>query len=266
MLLEIGRARSATPRRATAGFTLIELLVVIAIIAILAAILFPVFAQAREKARQTACLSNMKQISLAMTMYVQDYDETYVTAVVGGDIWGGKVQPNAYSWAQAIQPYVKNAGVFVCPSEVTAPCVYQWFDPANGAPPNRDVVRSYYPAIQYRDAKGATAANAEVKPYSKGLAVITDYQTGTPLAAIGRPSDTLWLLEAASNQPFNNKGQNIASHGVLMQQRYGFTRIGAWHLGRANYTFADGHVKSFRPEQTVNLNDWTQDMWLADRP
>jgi len=91
------------------GFTLIELLVVIAIIAILAAILFPVFARAREKARQTSCLSNLKQLGLGMLMYVQDYDERFTVERV--------VQPwYARPWYQAIAPYVKNAQIFVCPS------------------------------------------------------------------------------------------------------------------------------------------------------
>lgn len=88
------------------GFTLIELLVVIAIIAILAAILFPVFAQAREKARQTACLSNQKQIGLAMLMYAQDYDN-YMPVY----IW-----PNSYIVATRLEPYIKNAQLFKCPS------------------------------------------------------------------------------------------------------------------------------------------------------
>jgi prepilin-type N-terminal cleavage/methylation domain-containing protein/prepilin-type processing-associated H-X9-DG protein len=88
------------------GFTLIELLVVIAIIAILAAILFPVFARAREKARQTSCLSNLKQLGLAALMYTEDYDETSVAArMYGGDWWGGM-----------LEPYVKNEQVFSCPS------------------------------------------------------------------------------------------------------------------------------------------------------
>src|SRR5687767_10639650 len=85
------------------GFTLIELLVVIAIIALLAAILFPVFAQARDKARQSSCLSNTRQIGSALMMYGQDYDE-------GLPAWG------EYRWHVPLKPYVKNLQVFVCPS------------------------------------------------------------------------------------------------------------------------------------------------------
>ncbi len=98
------------------GFTLIELLVVIAIIAILAAILFPVFARAREKARQTSCLSNVKQLSLAFQMYVQDYDERlgrYCSWLVGSS-WN---TPNdKTNLNKGIEPYVKNTQCFICPS------------------------------------------------------------------------------------------------------------------------------------------------------
>jgi prepilin-type N-terminal cleavage/methylation domain-containing protein/prepilin-type processing-associated H-X9-DG protein len=91
------------------GFTLIELLVVIAIIAILAAILFPVFAKAREKARQTSCLANVKQLCLAELMYAQDYDERFS---------GLFMQPSSgpYWWTDMIQPYIKNTQIFQCPS------------------------------------------------------------------------------------------------------------------------------------------------------
>src|SRR5690348_3717227 len=102
MLLPSERA----PRR---GFTLIELLVVIAIIAILAAILFPVFAQAREKARQTGCLSNLRQIGTAAQMYAQDDDERLPGTELGeGD--------GEYHWLEMLAPYTKNRGLFTCPS------------------------------------------------------------------------------------------------------------------------------------------------------
>src|SRR5712671_3091395 len=91
------------------GFTLIELLVVIAIIAILAAILFPVFAAARERARLTACLSNMRQLGSALTMYVQDYDETYPYIRFHGDT--ADKGRRTYVWKNAIAPYLKSIDV-----------------------------------------------------------------------------------------------------------------------------------------------------------
>jgi prepilin-type N-terminal cleavage/methylation domain-containing protein/prepilin-type processing-associated H-X9-DG protein len=114
--------------RSRHGFTLIELLVVIAIIAILAAILFPVFAKAREKARQTSCLSNVKQMGLAAKMYVQDYDEMYPFAAnlesgfADADKWYGTVK---------LQPYIKNQGILLCPSmprftQYNTLCTYSW--------------------------------------------------------------------------------------------------------------------------------------------
>jgi prepilin-type N-terminal cleavage/methylation domain-containing protein len=95
------------------GFTLIELLVVIAIIAILAAILFPVFARARESARKTQCLSNMKQLGNAIMMYTNDYDE-YFPEMASGGCWGRAGIANAL-WSRQIYPYVKNKGVFELP-------------------------------------------------------------------------------------------------------------------------------------------------------
>ena len=118
------RRRSNTSR---CGFTLIELLVVIAIIAILAAILFPVFAQAREKARAISCLSNMKQINLGWQMYMQDYDETWIfrvgrNAIGKGDAcawrWVCGADRPLFNWWDVVQPYTRNNQIVACPSGV----------------------------------------------------------------------------------------------------------------------------------------------------
>src|SRR5439155_320374 len=107
--------KAMTSLRRGRGFTLIELLVVIAIIAILAAILFPVFAQARDKARSAACLSNLQQIGKALMMYAQDYDEKTTWFWNSGAAAAGK-DPLAGYWYQLLLPYTKNAQVFICPS------------------------------------------------------------------------------------------------------------------------------------------------------
>ncbi len=108
-------------RNAAGGFTLIELLVVIAIIAILAAILFPVFARAREKARQASCSSNAKQLMLGALMYMQDYDETGVMFAYGNDTTDvdgdGDTGEHAMIWFLALQPYINNTQIGVCPSD-----------------------------------------------------------------------------------------------------------------------------------------------------
>lgn len=108
-------------KHSRSGFTLIELLVVIAIIAILAAILFPVFAQAREKARAISCISNLKQIGLAFLMYTQDYDETFPNAAVGPSDDGGCAPKLSWynaggGWTTLVNPYIKAGGIYRCPS------------------------------------------------------------------------------------------------------------------------------------------------------
>src|SRR5947207_1538939 len=103
------KRQSSRRRSGAAGFTLIELLVVIAIIAVLSAILFPVFAQAREKARQSSCASNMRQMSLAVQMYTQDYDERLPLAATA-------TATSFLNWHDLADPYVKNIQIWICPS------------------------------------------------------------------------------------------------------------------------------------------------------
>ena len=161
------------------AFTLIELLVVIAIIAILAAILFPVFAQAREKARQAACLSNMRQLSNAVMMYVQDYDESYpMTANYNT----GAFTPTI--WPEMIQPYVKNEGIYKCPSAVQPGYPANWA--ARGF-----ASMGMNAQLAYRDP--STAANATEA-----------FTTTLGLASVDEPARS--LITDTANAPFNPNG------------------------------------------------------------
>ena len=187
------------------GFTLIELLVVIAIIAILAAILFPVFARAREKARQTSCLSNQKQLGLAWSMYVQDYSENvppYAIRLVDDDGVGYGWGPR---WYELIEPYVMNEQIFACPSD-------------GGA------IRSYA-------YNGYFLVNSQ---WIMGFAAPYAAQT---LADIERPSEMIVLGESQQNQFF----LYLPSHMNVdtLNWRFTFNR----HNGGCNYSFADGHAK-----------------------
>jgi prepilin-type N-terminal cleavage/methylation domain-containing protein len=179
-----------TRRRSASAFTLIELLVVIAIIAILAAILFPVFAQARAKARQASCTSNVKQLSLSFMMYVQDYDESYPFWAWGQSYYAGTPTPENFTsiWFNAIYPYVKNAGVYACPSAndhstITQNKMWAWTN-------NTDLTLDHIdPALV-----NATINYGMSEPLEQGSA-FGNYGSPTTLAALPKPADTLMIAD-----------------------------------------------------------------------
>jgi len=197
------------------GFTLIELLVVIAIIAILAAILFPVFARAREKARQASCQSNLKQFGVAAAMYSQDYDETCVS--VYADVTaGGGFDTDDYSWRVALMPYVRNAQLFQCAS-------YRPADKFNGSGPDVGL-------------NGGYAMNT------------VHWATGAPNNPSGCSDSAVW--DAASVITFTDYDGGISISNTDGLNTHDFVRgdaAGARHNGGANYTFYDGHVKFLKP-------------------
>ncbi len=223
------------------AFTLIELLVVIAIIAILAAILFPVFARARENARKASCLSNMKQIGLGIMQYTQDYDEKY-PARVYGNAASNDIR-EAYSWRRTTYPYIKSSQVFSCPSNVRNTVDTFDSDPTRmtnvGLNPNSD------PRFKISYAINGTGNVGGITP--------SEYAGGNSLSAIEDSSGTILVGEYC----------DPAAHlGMLDPQSRdwsdGTNTAFKGHLGMCNFLFADGHAKSMKPIATgLTTNMWT---------
>lgn len=237
--------RACPASRARQGFTLIELLVVIAIIAILAAILFPVFAKAREKARQTACLSNEKQLGLGFMQYAQDFDETLPPQNYGNNNAG------TAHWMDIVYPYVKSAPMFSCPDgtadPVFTPCAN--LDDCSARSGYRfgsyAANSAYYGG--YADAAKKVPALSPFEPVGTGLPGVT------PLSKIVVPATTI----AACETSYNMAGYKTAtvSWGNGVVPTYVATtspptiNAGAnsqavvQHSGGMNAVWCDGHAK-----------------------
>jgi len=209
------------------GFTLIELLVVIAIIAILAAILFPVFARAREKARQTSCLSNMKQIGTAVMMYVQDYDEVMPPFHITP--WGSDAR--LFGHYDLIGPYTMNEQVFVCPSKHYRTNYHRTDLPAGEGFFNQYIKSSY--ATQRASSVGHVNTPMGLPPAA--------------LADINRPAETIVLFESVYRQPhwpFDLGFDNDTLEPLEMNDRGQVGYLIYPHNGQMNIAYADGHAKS----------------------
>jgi len=234
------------------GFTLIELLVVIAIIAILAAILFPVFAQAREKARAISCLSNAKQIGTGLYMYSQDYDETIVPWFAGTGKPRDNWRHDLNSWCVLLQPYIKNGapvdpptstfsnvkaiGMMACPSFNPAAMSASALAPDCDADP----LTAYYPALWYhanygigfgRAAAGGSCTQADPSYVFAGSDVRVNIMS---LAEIQRPAESAIVSDGMTG--VLNNGAN--SFGTTM----GCESANA-HQGGGNHIFMDTHAK-----------------------
>lgn len=235
------------------AFTLIELLVVIAIISILAAILFPVFARARESARRASCMSNMKQIGLAIMMYTQDYDEMLVSYKYPPYVHG---DPGGYGWQAALFPYVNSSQLWICPSASK-------FEACNGA---------HSPLYFTKDSLGSGS-------YGYNYAFLGNYSRpdGThniledvSLAEVEKPSETVMSAEitaAMGSGPayYPTSWDNAAPSSCGPSATLG-DQNAKWHFDGTNIVFVDGHVKWMKYVQLQDYNgDGTVDNGWYDK-
>lgn len=213
------------------GFTLIELLVVIAIIAILAAILFPVFARARENARKSTCQSNLKQIGTANSMYLQDYDQTMPYWLMPSPAGTGRIYTGYFYWYELLVPYMKNDGVWRCPSD-SAPYV-------STLPP---ATVSYRLNVSYgmNCAHNPALGNAGRGPFDSGSGYL-----GQADSIIQDPAGTILCVDSESigAMPYGYNDTRFTGSGTYNAD---MVRDAARnrHNNTVNVLFYDGHVKA----------------------
>jgi prepilin-type N-terminal cleavage/methylation domain-containing protein/prepilin-type processing-associated H-X9-DG protein len=237
-------------RPAPRAFTLIELLVVIAIIAVLAAILFPVFAKARESARRGSCGSNLRQIGLAMLQYSQDFDEEMVRSNYA--CWSCATQSPNLKWMDVIYPYVKNEQVFRCPSEDGGDDYRYDID----GPAHNDY-GSY--VINNTHWDGNNAANLTTNSPASDNSTVT-------LGRTANPAQTVWVTDGTDHGSNNDYriefGVPPASPLDLSREPHvlldkGWTGssagVPARHLSTANILFCDGHVKAHKLQSLASV-------------
>ncbi|HEY3332603.1 MAG TPA: DUF1559 domain-containing protein [Capsulimonadaceae bacterium] len=252
------------------GFTLIELLVVIAIIAILAAILFPVFATAREKARQTTCASNMKQIGIAFTQYSQDYDEVLPPVWIYNGTWSTPLG----CWDTALGPYLGFAvGINASNNHAAPPLVL--------ACPDDTIDRGSWAATgNYARTYAVTSPRAaENSGASTGVVLadvnsaVANYEPMVAISKIQSSSTTLLMTEfpLANNVVYRPGASAVqAPHqtvpGTCASAYSQDCTLAPVHTTTWNYLFCDGHVKSLRPELTVGSGTLIvpKGMWTLD--
>ena len=233
-------------RRAPA-FTLVELLVVIAIIGILAAILFPVFARARENARRASCQSNAKQILLGMMQYTQDYDEhlplqSFVENVPGAPFGAGNVGENVL-WNQTVQPYLKSIQIFQCPSSsVPIDTVDVWPDPNPVG-----YIKPFHTDYLATNALLYVGSSLSIIQSPSTTVLLADgakRASKTPPYVTDIDKDLTWVLVDPTTDHNGSLGTvSVALGGVSV------AAPNARHLNTVVVGFVDGHVKAMRTEK-----------------
>ena len=246
--------KSTVRKHSVSGFTLIELLVVIAIIAILAAILFPVFAQAREQARLASCASNVRQMTLAFRQYSQDYDENLPPRRISGanDPNNPDAAPYAANWKHLLQPYAKSYDILKCPSNPAAR-FYDESDPTlkkylTGVTPT---YRGYFYFQAYYKQGAGVPGKGSFQNYRE--------------VSFPFPSTTVLIGENKADVPDFGPWIDIF-YGA--DSRFPGTNWGAYHRAsdrNVNIGFMDGHVKYTNWHKTCDpINDDKTNMWAYD--